>query len=888
MAGTKRRIDVMVSSTTNDLGEHRRRVGGVITRQLYTPRIMDNDSTTGKDGVTYSLDLVDEAEIYILLLGYRYGYVPDDPRNPDNLSMTHMEYKRAKERAKRGELYVLPFLMDDQFKPEVVKPKLEEFRNEVLNDQIAFFSTIEELETKVLQALTSEPVQNFLNPLMDTVDEAFKPTVGETLDNRYIFLQKLGQGGNGEVWKVNELDPDGKPSRTAAIKLLKRDISDKPQRVERFKKEISVAYKLNHPHIVRTTHWGEIGGQFYAVMDFVEGQTLRDFITGKQFSDKQTVAILRQIAEALTMAHKQKIVHRDVKPENIMIHNDSGYLGDFGLAISPDENTDITATGELVGTKKYMSPEQWDNQPTSPQTDIYALGLIAYEMLTGKFPYDASSHARLLLQHMNEPLPAHADLPDEILKILRRATDKNPTNRYATASEFMTDLAHWQLDPANVETKIQKYLDSLRYKIKGDVYEQLFVDLEGDIREILPARPKEEPTDTYHDPYLDGLMDFAMDLDADHHEPETEEAQHVENILDQLTQCHRVVLVGEPGAGKSFTLRRLVMRYVNQFDTVGRVPVFVPLNAFKGNVSFYDYVKAQLSDDLKPYMDTLIETSRLVLICDALNEMPRTATDGRDLLNEVRDQLETTPLFVVSCRIRDYHNDLDALNLERLEVRDMDLPAIRLFLDKYLRDGANAFWERIGGSEGLVRFWQAVRDNDEPERFWDEENGIPGYTSFDDDQDWRKMWQGAKLIPLARNPYLARVICTLHRRQQMPDNRAQLYSAFVDDLYQREHQHAQARGQTFPPRDQLERYLTDVADRMQKQGVTVLSRDALTGNDLLQASLDATILTQDGDSLRFTHQLLQEYFAARTLLEQMNNNADPRPLFGGTWANIKV
>jgi hypothetical protein len=124
MSASKRRIDVMVSSTTNDLGEHRRQLSPIITNLLLTPRMMDNDSATGKEGLTYSLALVDEAEIYILLLGFRYGYVPDDPRNPDKLSMTHLEYRRAKARQKRDGICVLAFLLEDKHKPEIVKPEM--------------------------------------------------------------------------------------------------------------------------------------------------------------------------------------------------------------------------------------------------------------------------------------------------------------------------------------------------------------------------------------------------------------------------------------------------------------------------------------------------------------------------------------------------------------------------------------------------------------------------------------------------------------------------------------------------------------------------------------------------------------------------------------------
>ncbi len=165
MPSDKPRIDVMVSSTTRDLGDHRRRVGEVVSRFQFVPRIMDLDSTTGKDGVTYSLDLVDEAEVYILLLGFRYGYVPDDPRNPRRISITQMEYERALEREARGELCVLPFVMADdhpvlhdhiETDPEN-RRKLAEFRAAVLLKQVAFFNSIDALEKGVLQALSQSP-----------------------------------------------------------------------------------------------------------------------------------------------------------------------------------------------------------------------------------------------------------------------------------------------------------------------------------------------------------------------------------------------------------------------------------------------------------------------------------------------------------------------------------------------------------------------------------------------------------------------------------------------------------------------------------------------------------------------------------------------------------
>ena len=900
MPPNKPRIDVMVSCTSVDLKQHRERVASVISRLRMVPQTMDMDSTTGKEGLDYSLGLVDDVPVYILLLGFRYGHIPEDSRNPDRLSMTHLEYRRALEREARGELCVLPFVMADdhlllhdhiETDPDKRK-QLKAFRAAVLDKQVAFFSSIDDLEKKVLQALPqSECVQQLSSA---EVARPFEPRVGAVLDGgRYVLEERLGQGGNGEVWRVRVPLPDGTASH-AAIKLLKPEITARPERVERFKNEISIAWRLHHPNIIRTTHWLQVGTQYCAVMDYLDGQTLRQWMAGRSLPLEQVADALEQIAAALDYAHtKHTIVHRDVKPENILLQEDKLYLGDWGLAFSPEDEATVSVSGELVGNRKYMAPEQWNNQPVSAQTDGYALGIIAWEMLTGSYPYDVTSHASLMLQHLQTELPEHPDLPAPVLRILRRASAKTPTERYPSVTAFITDLRHWQLDPADIETPILKYLDRLKLRIRGEVYEQFFVDLEGDAREIVAAAPP-AADDRYADPDMDALIrEMGMELDADHHDPQVRTPEYVPKILDRLLSSPRVVLVGEPGAGKTFLLRRLVMALLRERGE--RVPVFVPLNAFKGvdasdkPQSFEAYVQAQLDEALRPYFDRLLRDGRLVLICDALNEMPRQTADGeRKLVEEVRTLLAKAPRFVVSCRIRDYQRDLDALKLERLEVRDMDLPAIRQFIEKHLRAEAPAFWTRIGGGELLDAYWKAVRDAGEPERFWQREKGVPGYTTrWEFYTAWKKMWQGAGLIPLARRPYLAGVICRLHRSQRIPDNRAELYQAFIDDLIQREAESAKRRGQPFPDRAALEGFLDGVALRMQQLGVTVVRRDAIA--DLpgdVQAALDAALLVQEGDDIRFSHQLLQEYFAARTLKEQMTRDDDPRPLLGAAWWSL--
>lgn len=897
----KRRIDVMVSSTSRDLGEHRRNVGDIITRMQFVPRIMDLDATTGKDGITYSLDLVDEADIYILILAFRYGHVPKDPRNPEKLSMTQLEFERALERAARGELRVLPFMMACDHKQvhqhteteAIAHEKLQAFREKVQQRQVSFFHSIDELEKQVLQALNmlDQPGASRNGTRHDI---AFMPHEGETLDGRYVFEKKLGQRNNGVVWRVREYGPDDNISRTAVIKLLTPEVSAKPDRVACFKREITNSFKLIHPNIIRTMHWGTVGKQLFAVMEYIDGITLREFMSGRHFNNDDTVRYLSQIAEALDFAHRQGIVHRGVKPENIIVARDRLYLGDFGMVASPDADNSQTVTDEWVKEKRYLAPEQWDYQPVVPQTDIYALGIIAYEMLTGEFPYDASSHLQLLKQHVESELPPQPNLAGEILHILRRASAKDLHDRYDSATEFITELHHWQLDPANVETEVEKYLTTLRNQRRMAAFEKLFVDLEGEVREVMASTgaTQHEDASQEHESAddLDELIElFMVDLDADHHEPQQTHAQYVPDVVERLAESDRIVLVGEPGSGKSFTLGRLVLYYIAHYDTYHRIPVFVALNAFKGEMDFIRYVKQQMGA-LAVYYDELQAEKRLVLICDALNEMPRTAdSNGRNLVAEVRETLGEAQYFVVSCRMRDYRNDLDSLGLERLQVRDLDLPAIHKFVKTYLRENAASFWQRIGGSDDLYTYWHEVREAGEAGRFWQNDSGVASYTSVGGDKAWRTMWRGAKLIPLARNPYMARVLCTLHKRQDLPDNRANLYQAFVGDLYERELKHATARGQQFPERERFETFLTGLALRMHNARTTTLKREAIIEDqDLLRAALDATMLVRDGDDIRFAHQLLQEYFTASTVALKMYAKEDSNELLGDSWWQLNI
>jgi hypothetical protein len=292
---------------------------------------------------------------------------------------------------------------------------------------------------------------------------------------------------------------------------------------------------------------------------------------------------------------------------------------------------------------------------------------------------------------------------------------------------------------------------------------------------------------------------------------------------------------------------------------------------------------------LAPYLPQLIADGRLLLLCDALNEMPRESADGRDLLAEVIEYLDDQPHFVVSCRFNDYKNDLAALHpLEQVRLRDLELLAVREFIGNYLlKTQAEALWEAMGGGKPLETFWRQVNEKGEGERFWDATAGIPMYTSSDGDRAWRHMHSGARLIPLCRKPYMGFLLTDLYRDSgEIPANRSALFGGFVTKLLTREQINAHKRGETFPDFDAIRDLLTEVANAMQRAKGTTLTDDALpAGIDptLLNAAEAATILAYDGNNWTFTHQLLQEYFAARVLLAAMERGDDPADTISGDW-----
>ncbi|MBE2192619.1 MAG: SUMF1/EgtB/PvdO family nonheme iron enzyme [Anaerolinea sp.] len=743
-------------------------------------------------------------------------------------------------------------------------------------------------------------------------------TPGQTVD-RYSLRKVLGEGGNGQVWLADETLPDG-TTRQVAIKALKPEVSRDATRVKRFNDELSIMARIGkaHKNVVEIYTYGERGGHLYVVMPFMAGGTFREYLGGKRLDFETALDWLEQIGTALDYVHRyaKDLVHRDVKPENMLLSEDREtlYLSDFGLVISADSDERLSDSDKPVGTGRYMAPEQWRHEPLSSRTDLYALGILAYELLTGHLPYQVKGDPLLSKAHCEEPLPDDAHLTPEMLKILQKATAKQAVDRYETARAFLGDLRNWRTNPADMEPRVRDYLDWLT----GDILEKeidLMVELEGEERALLPSVPPKRRRALADEDNV--FTRRSADVQADHVSADEANREYVENVREHLREVERVVLIGEPGCGKSWMLKRLTVDYSEAWlntDANRRngtpIPVLVRLNEYAGG-SFADFVKEAL-DTLAPYHDRLLREGRLVVLCDALNEMPR--ADGQ--LDQLVNYLKAMPAqrFVVSCRVRDYKDELGALKpLEQVLLRELELPAIRDLILKRLGVNGESLWAQMGGTPDLLAFWQKTHQKQASALFWDvntkwwEQREKFGESVWPPDT-WRKMHTAdARLIPLCRNPYMGHLLCTIHREDgRLPGSRAALFGGFVEKMLTREQKAAERRGQPFPAFEDIKALLVDFARLLQKGKVTVLpqnkaasdlttpNRDSTQVSTLLRAATDANILSAEGDNLKYAHQLLQEYFAAKIMLEAMEaddkagSHARAMELFGKDWWDAGV
>lgn len=257
---------------------------------------------------------------------------------------------------------------------------------------------------------------------------------------RYEIKSELGRGGMATVYRAQDPSFD----REVAVKVLPREFLHDPQFLARFQREIKTIAQLEHPAIVPVYDVGEDDGQPYFVMRNMTGGSLSDWLQQGAFSVQDTARIVERLAKALAYAHKKGIVHRDLKPGNVLFDSaGEAFISDFGVAKLAESASSMTGSG-IVGTPAYMSPEQAQSGQIDGRSDVYALGAIIYEMLTGQQPYKADTPMGVVVKHITDPVPEilrdHPDLPAEVDEVIKKAMSKNPNERYATAIELARAL----------------------------------------------------------------------------------------------------------------------------------------------------------------------------------------------------------------------------------------------------------------------------------------------------------------------------------------------------------------------------------------------------------------------------------------------------------------
>ena len=278
---------------------------------------------------------------------------------------------------------------------------------------------------------------------------------GQKINDRYQIIKSIGEGGMANVYLAYDTILD----RNVAVKVLRGDLATDEKFVRRFQREALSASSLSHPNIVEVYDVGEDNGQYYIVMEYIEGCQLKQLLKKRgRLTLSEVIDIMLQITDGLSVAHDAYIIHRDIKPQNIMIL-DSGLvkITDFGIAMAMN-STQLTQTNSVMGSVHYLPPEQANGKGSTLQSDIYSMGILMYELLTGELPYKGDNAVEIALKHLKEKIPSVREklpeIPQSVENIIIKATAKNPKNRYADARSMKEDLRTCLDDSRANEPKI--------------------------------------------------------------------------------------------------------------------------------------------------------------------------------------------------------------------------------------------------------------------------------------------------------------------------------------------------------------------------------------------------------------------------------------------------
>jgi eukaryotic-like serine/threonine-protein kinase len=266
--------------------------------------------------------------------------------------------------------------------------------------------------------------------------------MSEMIKNRYMIVSRLGEGGMADVY----LAIDTLLNREVAIKVLRGELSTDAVSLLRFKREANAASTLNHPNIVEIYDVGEEGGKHFIVMEVVRGKTLKQLISQRGAMEKEeALAIMKQLIAAISEAHRKNIIHRDIKPQNVLVKDDGTVkITDFGIALAQDA-MQLTQTDAVMGSVHYLAPECARGEAASNQSDVYSLGIVLYELLRGEVPFNGEAPVQIAIKHMREEIPSirefNPTLPQSLENIILKATAKNKNLRYQSAKDMSDDLS---------------------------------------------------------------------------------------------------------------------------------------------------------------------------------------------------------------------------------------------------------------------------------------------------------------------------------------------------------------------------------------------------------------------------------------------------------------
>ena len=278
--------------------------------------------------------------------------------------------------------------------------------------------------------------------------------IGQIIDERYKLKSVLGEGGMATVYLASDLIA----RKDVALKIIKEDTMKNPVNLTRFEREARAAASLNHQNIVRVINLGTAEGRPYMVTELIKGQTVREVLNVRgKFSVLEACDIMYQLCSAVLNAHQHNVIHRDIKPQNVYMSSDSSIkLGDFGIATFTNASR-VTRSEVVVGSVHYLAPEISQGNQANVESDIYALGVTFFELLTGKVPFDDESPVTVALMHIKDKFPSvrklNPKVPAIVEKIISKATDKNPYNRYHSCFDMRKDIDRILRDPDIIKKK---------------------------------------------------------------------------------------------------------------------------------------------------------------------------------------------------------------------------------------------------------------------------------------------------------------------------------------------------------------------------------------------------------------------------------------------------